>query len=93
MAFKNEPRIVNADEKIEWSHQPLTFEHYGIHVKIRENGRVIISKVADEQPDKDEVQYDEIDVPASLIFKIVGALKITRTAKMVPVTNGETEET
>ena len=82
----NQPRIV--DEKNEgkiprWVHQPLTIDYFGTHCQIKENGKVIISKVADEQPDKDDVQYDEIEIPAGLIFKLAGLLKDTRTQKYV----------
>jgi hypothetical protein len=61
----------------QYTHQPLNIEHLGMTAKIQENGRIIIRSA--------EIEYDEIEVPASLIFKLAQALKMTRTVEMVPV--------
>jgi hypothetical protein len=85
----NQPRMTdeqNQGKIRRYVHQPLTIEHYGVHASIHENGKVSISKVADDQPTKDEVQYDEVEIPASLIFKLASLLKATRTIKYVSIT-------
>lgn len=68
-------------------HQPLTVEHYGTHAKIQENGRVVITG----QPVKngDVIEYDEVEIPASLVFKLATLLKATRTIKYVSVSEAE----
>lgn len=86
MAHFNAPRMNdenNVGKVRRWVHQKLSIEHFGIHASIHENGKVSISKVSDEQPDKDEVQYDELEVPASLIFKLASLLKDTRSLQYV----------
>jgi hypothetical protein len=93
MAFRNAPDLKGEDNegKVKrYVHQPLTIEHYGIHAKIQENGRVLISS----QPQavagsKDEVEYDEVEIPASLVFKLATLLKATRTVKFVSVTEAQ----
>jgi hypothetical protein len=75
MAFKNNPRT---DGKyVKHVHQPISIDHYGIHFKILENGRVIITV-----PVKDAEEFDEVEVPASLIFKIAMFLQATRKTEI-----------
>lgn len=64
-------------------HQPLTIDHYGIHAEIKPNGKVRITSVATQSGE--EVEYDEVEIPASLVFKLATLLKATRTIKFVPV--------
>jgi hypothetical protein len=64
-------------------HQPLTGDHYGIHYSIQENGKVLISSGGTKVGD--DIEYDEIEVPASLVFKLAMLLKATRTIKFVSV--------
>lgn len=81
MAFRNSPNVKNEDGSSmykKYIHQPLTIEHFGLHASIRENGRVNIVGI----PDKDTGEYDEIEVPASFIFKLVNALEMTRTVEI-----------
>lgn len=87
MSFQNNPRDVNNEGKIKrYVHQTLTIDHFGTHAKILENGKVFISKVADDQSEAvDEIEYDEITISASLIFKLAGLLKATRTIQYVDV--------
>lgn len=80
MAFRNNPNFPDGPERIEWVHQPLVGDHYGIHYSIQANGKVIISS-GGTSLEGGEVEYDEIEVPASLIFKLVMLLKATRMAK------------
>ena len=81
--FKNNiPMQTNQIKR--YVHQPLTIDHYGIHASIRENGRVIITGI----PDKDG-EYDEVDIPASLVLKLAGLLKMTRSVKFVNIENKE----
>ena len=87
----NSPQMKNADNQNtvrRFSHQPMTIDHYGIHAKILENGRVIITGQA-EKIAGEEVEYDEVEVPASLIFKLAMLLKATRTVKYVSVSEAE----
>lgn len=84
--FKNNPNLKdeqNAGLIKRYVHQPLTIEHYGVHAKIQENGRVVITSAGNVQGE--EVEYDEIEIPASLVFKLATLLKATRTIKYVPV--------
>src|SRR5882672_7477252 len=98
MPFNNSPRNTNfnSEQRIRWVHQPLAIDHYGIHATISKDGKVKIEKIADtqsaESKDAGEVDYDEIEVPASLIFKLASALKMTRTAESVSSAISETRE-
>jgi hypothetical protein len=86
--FHNNPSLKdeNNEGKVKrYVHQPLTIEHYGIHAKIQENGRVVISGTPEKGKDG-EMEYDEVEIPASLIFKLATLLKATRTIKFVSVT-------
>jgi len=87
--FKNSPSLKdeNNEGKVKrYVHQPLTIEHYGIHAKIQENGRVLITSSGTPiKGSSDEVEYDEVEIPASLIFKLATLLKATRTIKFVSV--------
>lgn len=96
MAHFNAPRMTdeqNAGKIRRYVHQPLTIDHYGIHASIHANGKVSISKVADEQENKDEVQYDEVEIPASLIFKLASLLKATRSITYVSVSELKESDT
>jgi len=84
MSFRNTPELKdeNNEGKVKrYVHQPLTIEHYGLHAKIQENGRVVITSAGVVQGE--EVEYDEVEIPASLIFKLATLLKATRTIKYV----------
>ena len=86
MTYRNEPKIIDEHgnvKVIHHVHQPLTIDHFGIHAKIQENGWVVISKVADDQPVEGQIDYDEINIPASLIFKLATLLKDTRTTTYI----------
>jgi hypothetical protein len=83
MAFKNSPRIVTVGGKrmMEvYKHQPLTFDHFDTHCQIQSNGRIKLTKPVDGSE-----EYDEIEIPASLVFKLVGLLKDTRSVEFVEV--------
>jgi hypothetical protein len=50
-----------------------------VNCSIKTNGQVVISKIAGPAKDNpNEVEIDEIQVPASLIFKLAQSLKLTR---------------
>lgn len=91
--FRNAPELKdeNNEGKVKrYVHQPLVIEHYGIHAKIQENGRVLITSAGTPvEGKKDEIEYDEVEVPASLIFKLATLLKATRTIKFVSVTEAK----
>lgn len=83
MAFKNSPRIITIDGKrmMEvYTHQPLTFDHFDTHCQIQANGKIRMTK-----PVEGSEEYDEIEIPASLVFKLVGLLKDTRSVEFVEV--------
>lgn len=95
MTFRNQPQMMdksNEGKIRRWVHTPVTQEHYGIHFKIQENGKVVISKVCDDQTTPGEIEWDEIEVPASLIFKIQLLLKATRQETWVNVSEAKPEE-
>lgn len=92
--FVNRPNFSGNDNNQikRYTHQELTIEHYGIHAAIKKNGRVIISAVAKADTTKDEVVYDEVDIPASLVFKLASLLKATRKIEFVGVAFGENSQ-
>ena len=89
MAFRNSPELKdeNNEGKVKrYVHQPLTVEHYGIHAKIQENGKVVITSAGvPVKGSPGEVEWDEVEIPASLVFKLATLLKATRTIKFVSV--------
>jgi hypothetical protein len=89
MSFKNNPRMTNEqgqEVKTIFRHQPLTFDHYGIQCSIKENGKITIRSLPIPVPgSKDEVEFDEVTIPASLVFKLVTAIQMTRKVTQVPV--------
>jgi len=94
MAFQNNPALrgENNEGKVKrYVHQPLVIEHFGIHAKIQENGKVLITGPAKlVAGSKDDYEYDEVEIPASLVFKIANGLKMTRTVRFVSVAEGAT---
>ena len=81
--FHNNPEVKSESNEgmvKRYVHQPLTIDHYGIHAKIQENGRVLITSTVNS-----EGEYDEVEIPASLVFKLATLLKATRTIKFVSV--------
>lgn len=85
----NHPRFVDnsGENQIKrYVHSPITIEHNGINASIQANGKVVISKVA--KIEGDEVEYDEIEVPASLIFKLGNLLRATRKIDYVTLSDG-----
>lgn len=97
MTHFNAPRMTdeqNAGKIRRYVHQPLTIEHYGVHAKIHANGKVSISKVADNQDkNSDDLEWDEVEIPASLIFKLASLLKATRSITYVSVSELKENET
>lgn len=84
----NSPRMITEQHEgmvKRYVHQPLTVDHFGIQASIKENGKVVITAVDKNSSNSDEVEYDQIEVPASLIFKLASLLKATRTISFVPV--------
>ncbi len=83
-SFSNNPSMnQNGEQSIKrFVHQPLTVNHGGFKFTIHANGKTTISGPA--KPDKDnpdEFLFDEITIPASLVFKISQALQMTREVK------------
>lgn len=87
-AFQNSPSFAGSNQEgmvKRYVHQPLTVDHYGIHAKIQENGKVVITGI----PDSKTGEYDEVEIPASLVFKLATLLKATRTIKFVSMTEAK----
>lgn len=90
MAFQNQPQMKDShgNNKIRrYVHQPLTFDHFDTHCQIQSNGRIKLNK-----PVRGSDEYDEIEIPASLVFKLVTLLKATRKSEYVSVTEVPEEE-
>jgi len=86
MAFNPRMKDENGNEiAIRYVHQPLSNDHFGIHYSIKENGRVNLKGIPDSGG-----EYDEVEIPAALIFKLATLLKETRT--MVPLSQVEKVE-
>ena len=83
MVYRNSPTLHNEKGEIEvrtYTHQPLTIDHFGIRASIKESGKVVISGPcypSKDNPNEDE--YDEVEIPASLVFKLATLLRDTRT--------------
>lgn len=88
--FQNNPSLKdnqNNNQIRRYVHQPLEIDHYDVHCKIQTNGKIKLTK-----PVKGSDEYDEIEVSASLIFKLAGLLKATRKIEYVSVTEVKPEE-
>lgn len=92
--FTNNPQMQGADGNNlirRFEHQPMTVDHGDIRFTINANGKVDIIVPDKSASSKDESVYDQVQVPASLIFKIAQLLKATRKVKYVPVGDGNHE--
>ena len=82
--FTNSPNLKSSEQnqneslRPKYSHQPLTFDHFGTHVRIHENGKVTITCVS-----KESDEFDEVEVSASLIFLIAKQLKLTQQVEQI----------
>ncbi len=84
--FRNMPtlRTDNGEQQIKrYVHSALTIDHNGIQAAIKENGKIVLTKVAKVQGE--EVEFDEIEIPASLIFKLASLLKATRKVEYLSI--------
>lgn len=69
-----------------YKHQRLTIDHFGTKATIHENGRVTIVTSSPDADSKDGgLVIDEVNIPASLVFKIAGLLKNTREVEFIKV--------
>ena len=87
MSF-NTPRVdENSDGKVRrYVHSPLKIDHYGTPAAIQANGRIVLQKVAGKDEKNGEIIYDELEIPASLVFKLASLLKATRKIEYVALT-------
>ena len=60
--------------KRRYVHSPFTLEHMGISISVSEDGKITLTKPADDSPN----EVDEVVIPASLIFKLATMLTATR---------------
>lgn len=72
MSEENDNRIKR------YVHTPVEVDHYGTKISIKANGRIVLSRLVHAHDGEDD-EYDEIEVPASLIFKCATLLKATRS--------------
>lgn len=81
MQLPNQP----PNTTVRWVHQALSLEHDNgkFHFTIHENGKVTIKGNAQEIDGV--IEEDEIEVPASLIYKISRYLMDTRKATFLPI--------
>jgi glucuronate isomerase len=72
----------NPDNVIQYSHDPfnITLRKLGVKIAVSEFGKVTITK---DDPDNPQ-EFDEITVPASVIYKIAFMLDDTRRTESVP---------
>jgi hypothetical protein len=90
--FRNRPTMTDEHGnvvKVIYVHQPLTIEHFGIHAKIQENGRILLSSPPETDPETKEIYINEVEIPASLVFKLANLLRDTRTVKPATMKDGE----
>jgi hypothetical protein len=81
MSF-NTPHMDGHEDSVKrYVHSELAVEHSGIHAKIQSNGRVSLSKSVNISPT--QVEVIELDIPASLVFKLATLLKATRKVEYV----------
>lgn len=66
-----------------WIHSPFTGEHNDIKFEVDKDGRIKLHK---ELPNE---EYDEIEVSASLIFKLAEMLRATRSVKYIKTDNSK----
>lgn len=84
--FRNSPQVQNQDGQNtvkRYVHSPLTIEHNGIQAAIQKNGRIKLTKVANVIGE--EVEFDEVEIPASLVFKLGSLLRATRKVEFVAI--------
>jgi hypothetical protein len=93
MGFSNTSHIdENSDGKVRrYVHSPLKIDHYGTSASIQANGRIILSKVAGKAQDG-TIEYDELEIPASLVFKLASLLKATRKIEYVGLSEVKPED-
>ena len=72
MAFRN--RDFGSNQRPVYEHDEIEIEYRGIKAKITKNGKVILHK-------DDGEEFDEIEIPANLIFKLTNLLNNTRKVK------------
>jgi len=61
-------------------HSKTNGEHLGINYAIQEDGKIILDNSKDPT---DDTEYDEITIPASLVFKLAKILEATRKVHWV----------
>lgn len=86
--FSNKPQMRdnNGETTIKrYVHSPLTIDHNGIKAAIQSNGKVVISGRPVKNAETGDIEYDEVEIPASLIFKLGGLLRATRQITYVAV--------
>jgi len=83
----NKPQMKNSAGQVlipMYKHQKLAIDYNGFHIQIEENGKVKVTSPGIPLKDgTDEMEFDEITVPASVVFKIATLLSDTREVTYV----------
>lgn len=92
----NKPQMKNSAGEIlipMYKHQKLAIDYNGFHIQIEENGKVkLVSPGVQSAENPAEVEFDEITVPASVIFKVATLLSDTREITYVTKAEMETAQ-
>lgn len=86
MAFQNRAQMKDSKGNSQirrWRHQELHIDHYDIHVHIYGGDKS--GKVKFTRPVRGSDEYDEIELPVSLLYKVSDLLKLTRSSDYVSV--------
>ena len=82
--FSNRPNLRDqgGTKERRFVHSPISVDHFGTQISIRENGKVRFAREAGPDPDnKEMVLIDEVEVSASAVYKAVTLLEATRQVK------------
>jgi len=78
MSFRDRP-FIREDRRV-YEHDEIEIEYRGIHAKIKKDGKVVLRKDVEGS----EEEFDEIEVPANLIFRLSTLLNNTKKIKYEP---------
>lgn len=91
----NSPTVPGGENvRRRWVHSPITIEHRGVNASITEDGKVIFKSagepvMVDGKP-TNEIEYDEVEVSANLIFKVAELLHATRKVVFIDESQPQT---
>lgn len=83
MAFGNNPRMTADGKVAQHTHAPITVDHFGTKISIKENGKVEIAATSGHNRELGVVEVTTLTVSAAVIFKAASLLKLTRSTTYV----------